>query len=206
MYKKKFYQVRNLRIYLTFFKSTRKIFLFNFVLRDRIKPKIDRIMKRNILVFVFSFAIINVCMSQSSLDKNLPKNANPQTNVEVNKEYDENGNLTRYDSTYTYFYSSSGDETFMNDSVFIDFQKHFNQPFGFANEPFFNNRFFQDSIIEKNFNHDDCFESQIKQNMEMFNILYNEMMLEMEIFKRESFENQTPTNQTPKTNRNITFM
>lgn len=58
----------------------------------------------------------------------------PQTDVKVNKEYDENGNLIRYDSTYTYFYSSDG-EPFnfdMNDSLFIK-------------DRFFSNGLFNDS-------------------------------------------------------------
>lgn len=40
-------------------------------------------------------------------DKN---NQQPKVDIKVNKELDENGNIIRYDSTYTYSYSFSGDE------------------------------------------------------------------------------------------------
>lgn len=36
------------------------------------------------------------------------KTNQPQVNYKVNKQYDENGNLVGYDSTFTYSYSSDG--------------------------------------------------------------------------------------------------
>ena len=44
------------------------------------------------------------------------KGENPQVDIKVNKEYDDNGNLIRYDSAYTSFYSNfKGDSTDFED-------------------------------------------------------------------------------------------
>lgn len=70
--------------------------------------------------------------------KNTATNA-PQTQVKVNKEYDENGNLTRYDSTSVSTWSS--DSTFtMMDMDSLDHQMGF-----FFNDGF--NQFFNDSMF-----------------------------------------------------------
>ncbi len=84
----------------------------------------------------------------------------PKVDIKVNKEYDENGNIIRYDSTYTYFYSGNGEIpdsisfnfNFPGNSLFIDpfFDRGFNLPltfddfFGFDNKDFFDDSFFHD--------------------------------------------------------------
>ena len=40
----------------------------------------------------------------------------PKTDIRVNKEYDENGNLIKYDSSYSYFYSNSKNNDGIRDS------------------------------------------------------------------------------------------
>ncbi len=49
----------------------------------------------------------------------------PKTNIKVNKEYDENGNLIRYDSTYSYYYSNIEGDSLLRDSVFNKFRTFF---------------------------------------------------------------------------------
>ena len=57
-------------------------------------------------------------------------NTAPQENIVVNKEYDEDGQLIRYDSTYTYSYSTF-DKAVNVDSLFQSFGafQDFNFPF-----------------------------------------------------------------------------
>lgn len=42
----------------------------------------------------------------------------PKEDIKVNREYDENGNVIRYDSTYSWSWSSTGDNGTFPDSVF----------------------------------------------------------------------------------------
>ncbi|MEW4922607.1 hypothetical protein [Algibacter sp. 2305UL17-15] len=78
----------------------------------------------------------------------------PDENITVNKEYDEFGNLKRYDSIYSYSYSSEGK---LSDSIKMQFQKHF-KSHSFFDDSFFDNFFGRDSITgsfnSKNFFHD----------------------------------------------------
>ncbi|MCB4234259.1 hypothetical protein LDL59_01710 [Kaistella anthropi] len=46
----------------------------------------------------------------------------PIEDIKVNKEYDENGNLIRYDSTYTYYYSNIEGDEIAADSIFNNFR------------------------------------------------------------------------------------
>jgi hypothetical protein len=62
----------------------------------------------------------------------------PQTEIKVNKEYDKNGNLVRFDSSYSYYYSNVAGDTVLQDSILNAFKAHFNQHYFFSNEPFFN--------------------------------------------------------------------
>ena len=76
----------------------------------------------------------------------------PDENITVNKEYDEHGNLTRYDSIYSYSYSSGNK---LNDSIKMQFQRHFNNH-SFFNDSFFDDFFKRDSTTGL-FNHDNFF-------------------------------------------------
>ncbi|MCB9426193.1 MAG: hypothetical protein H6584_04095 [Flavobacteriales bacterium] len=68
----------------------------------------------------------------------------PSGDYSVNKEYDEEGNLIKLDSTYTYSYSSKLDGP-MTDSLRIEIQKRFGE-FGFSiNHDFFGDSFFESS-------------------------------------------------------------
>lgn len=87
------------------------------------------------------------------------KEVKPQESWKVNKEVDENGNVTRLDSTYVWSYSSDGKELSQEelDSLMNRFTLHFERQFpkgldhgvfgNFANDsafmrPFINNEFF----------------------------------------------------------------
>lgn len=78
----------------------------------------------------------------------------PDERVEVNKEYDEDGNLVRYDSTYSYSYSSSGMSGVQMDSLMKQWQQQHAQMFSGFNlhaSPLFN-PWATDSIVSPLFN------------------------------------------------------
>lgn len=87
----------------------------------------------------------------------------PQSNITVNKEYDENGNLIRYDSTYSWSYSNIRNDTLVNDTIIYGNKEFFDRkdffpdiPF-FDDEDFFNDRFFSDSLFADRSFFDDFF-------------------------------------------------
>lgn len=67
----------------------------------------------------------------------------PKANIKVNKEYDKNGNLIRYDSTYTYVYT--GADSLMKDSFYKEFEKRFDSFFPSSHFSFFDDYFINDS-------------------------------------------------------------
>jgi hypothetical protein len=99
------------------------------------------------------FLLFFSCNAQEKKQEHNEQNSiKPDENVQVNKEYDEFGNLIRYDSVYSYSYSSNGK---INDSLKMQFQRHFNNHSIF-NDSFFDDFFKRDSI-SGDFNHDDFF-------------------------------------------------
>ncbi|MEP3837028.1 MAG: hypothetical protein ABJM36_05245 [Algibacter sp.] len=109
-------------------------------------------MKTLKLIPLFCLLFFN-CSGQDK-QKNEALALKPDENITVNKEYDENGNLTRYDSIYSYSYSNNGKLT---DSLKIEFQKYFNSH-SFFNDSFFKDFFDQDpdskQFNSENFFHD----------------------------------------------------
>lgn len=88
----------------------------------------------------------------------------PKSEVRVNKEYDANGNLIAYDSTYSSFYSSHNTDPAAMDSLFRDFQPKFNRQFPFMMDPGFNDLFFRDTLLYPDFFHDDFFRKRMEMN------------------------------------------
>jgi len=137
---------------------------------------------------LLTFAVLlglSICIGQSEkADKSkmpeLPKTSNevknkPQTNIKVNKEYDNKGNMIRYDSTYSWSYSSDGTNAEINDSMMNEIKSHFNQDMPFSIDDFFGDALQQgDSVSNKNTNLNEFFASRFRQNMEQMNKLFSE--------------------------------
>jgi hypothetical protein len=142
-------------------------------------------MKKLVLLIVLLFFSVgcnaqeNKAQSKEQTDKNMPK-----TNIIVNKEYDENGNLIRYDSTYSYFYSNvEGDSTFA-DSILTNFKGRVFESFPDVHTPFWNDMFFEDSLLTYDFYKDDFFTKRFEMNMKRFEKLFKEM----DMFKNDFYE------------------
>lgn len=87
----------------------------------------------------------NIINAQSNIDND------PHSNFKVEREYDEDGNLIRYDSVYTYSWSTFDDSTF-TDSLSHVWEFNFDNSFGgmFPDHSFF---FHNDSLIGNNFDY-----------------------------------------------------
>jgi len=106
-------------------------------------------MKSMLILAIAAFLAWNSCNGQTKekdSDNSLKSNI-PKTDIKVNKQYDEHGNLKKYDSTYSYSYSTFGNDIIMNDSLI----GNFNNSFFSSENPFFNNPFFTDSLSDNDF-------------------------------------------------------
>ena len=99
----------------------------------------------------------------------------PQSDISVNKEYDKDGNLIRYDSSYTYYYSNIRDNEGLQDSILNNFKSHFNNRYSFSKDPFFNGLFFEDSLLQYDFYKKDFFLNRFKDNMRKMDSLFWQM-------------------------------
>jgi hypothetical protein len=100
----------------------------------------------------------------------------PQINVKVNKQYDDKGRIIKFDSTYSYFYSSPGGSLQQsNDIVYSQFRSFFDQSY----PDFFNhqndNIFFNDSFFKYDFYNNDYFQKRFELNRKMFERMYQQM-------------------------------
>ena len=118
----------------------------------------------------------------------------PKTNIKVNKIYDENGNLVRYDSTYTYYYSNIAGDTVKADSILNIFKNIMHEKYSFSQDPFFDNFFYQDSTFNNNFYSEDFFLKSFEMQMKEM----QRLMQEMDSFKNQFFMQQFPKNNKQK--------
>lgn len=134
-------------------------------------------MKRfSIIALALSLFLVS-CNGQTEKDENKTKKdtIKPSENIKVNKEYDEEGNLVRYDSTYTSFYSNIENDTIRADSIFSSFMDIFNNSYPFSNKFYFNQLFFQDSLLKYDFYKDDFFMNRYRNNLFKMDKLFEDM-------------------------------
>lgn len=125
--------------------------------------------------------IFSSCQGQNqkenhSLLQNKDSLSKPQVHIKVNKQYDNKGNIIRFDSTYSYAYSSpKGEIKLSNDSVFKQFHTFFNttHPNFFDNKN--HNLFFNDSLFKYDFFNNDYFQKRFELNQKMFEQMFKEM-------------------------------
>lgn len=135
------------------------------------------IMTRAVNLAIALSITLSSCNGQSKKveNKTMIDSVAPQTNIVVNKEYDQDGNLIRYDSTYSYYYSNIEGDTILGDSILSNFKSHFNEKYFFSDQPYFKNFFFDDSLMWYDFYKKDFFYNRFRNNMERMNSLFREM-------------------------------
>lgn len=124
-------------------------------------------MKKTFLIFMIGLLSVS-CNGQKNEEnkgETIPKQEeitkNPKGNWKVNKEFDENGNLIRYDSIYTY--SSNGKfkdlSSIDKDSLLNSFESGFYKNFSQFKNQGFEKLFAQDSLFGKQFFNNDFFDN-----------------------------------------------
>jgi hypothetical protein len=132
---------------------------------------------KNIFSTVTFLMLISVGVAgQTNREEEFPETANePKREIKVNKEYDEEGNLIRYDSTYSYFYSGFDDNNNRIDSILDDFRRHIDRSSFFHDDPFFNDLFFTDSLLYYDFFKSDFFSNRFEMNKEWMERMFSDM-------------------------------
>lgn len=148
-------------------------------------------MKRGLLLILGIAFMFNSCNAQdknvkqekSGTSKNIPKE-----DIKVNKEYDDEGNLIKYDSTYTYYYSNIDNNKILSDSIFNEYINKFYGQYPFSDKSVFNDLFFQDSLLKYDFYKNDFFTERFRRNMGKS----EEIFREMDSLKNKFFSEQFP--------------
>jgi hypothetical protein len=116
--------------------------------------------------------------------------AKPRIDVKVNKQYDDKGNIVRFDSTYSYFYSGpKGSMQLGNDSVFSSFRSFFEKSHPDLMDRRTNNIFFNDSLFKYDFFNDDYFQRRFELNTKMFEDMYRQMDSIKRGFMKQNYPN-----------------
>lgn len=128
---------------------------------------------------------------------------NPKVDIKVNKEYDENGNVIRYDSSYTYIYTypDGRTEPLNMDSIFNGFRPYFfNKGFDLMQKPF--HQFFDiDSTFQQHFFDQDYFMQQFEKEIFRFEDMMREMDSLRNYYLKEIYtEMKQKMDSIPKTN------
>lgn len=148
-------------------------------------------MKLKWLFFIavtFIFSNCNAQEKKTGLYQKKDSVNEPKEDIIVNKEYDEEGNLIKYDSTYTYYYSNIDDDVILEDSIFNDFRKMFDIHYPFSHKPSFDNLFFTDSLMQFDFYKKDFFTERFRKNLQQT----EKMFQEMDSIKNKYFGEQFP--------------
>lgn len=150
-------------------------------------------MKTKMIIGFMLTLFLSSCQAQEAKKENdkridLEKNK-PQTNIIVNKEYDETGNLIRYDSTYSSYYSNIEGDSLMGDSIMKSFRNDLFKHFPMSKSPFFESFFFEDSLAGYDFYKNDFFRERYRLNQKRMEELFWEMdSIKNRFFNEQQFE------------------
>jgi len=145
-------------------------------------------MKRLLIFMGVLSLLLAGCSKGKSKVSPITADTLPQTHVNVTKEYDKDGNIIGYDSTYSYYYSNIKGNTLKRDSIFDLFRNRFYQKYPFSNHLFFDNLFFEDSLLKYDFYKKDFFSTRFRHNMRKMDSLF----LQMDAMKDDFFMHQFP--------------
>ena len=108
----------------------------------------------------------------------------PKVNIQVNKHYDDKGNVIGFDSTYSSYYSNIEGDTMKTDSLFQSFDRYFDTNHSLFFKDRLNNLFFNDSLGYPDFFHKDYFMRRYELNDDYF----KDMMQRMDSIKNRFYQ------------------
>lgn len=111
----------------------------------------------------------------------------PKVNINVNRHYDDKGNVIGFDSTYTSYYSDVVGDTALMDSLMSSFDRYFNLNHSSFFRKEFSPLFFNDSLRYPDFFHDDFFMKRYELNDEYL----KGMMQRMDSIKNRFYRDES---------------
>ncbi len=141
-------------------------------------------MKNLIFLSSIIFMVCTGCEGQKKPDKANAENKSaadslnkPQTEIRVNRQYDDKGNLIQYDSSYSYYYMSPGMKnlSISSDSLFRNFMIPFRHDFDNLFNDNMNRIFFNDSLFKYDFYNSDYFSRRFQLNMRRFENMFRNL-------------------------------
>ena len=143
--------------------------------------------RMDLIAIALSVALVG-CNGQTGNYKNEGRKitGNPRTSIKVDKKYDDKGNLIKYDSTYSYYYSNLNDNKNLRDSIFNNFRNTLGKKYSFSRDRYFNSLFFEDSLLKYDFYRKDFFLNRFRSNMMQMDSLFRGM----DSVKNEFFNKQ----------------
>ena len=160
-------------------------------------------MKRILFLILVPFLFTGCSDAQSTGNKknkdNKPavteKAVKPKVDIKVNKVFDKNGNLVKYDSTYVWTYSNiNGDSVTVNaDTVLSEFRPFFDEQFPDINMPGVDDFLYSDSSFYQNFFMHDYFFDRWQHSQKESERIFREM----DSLKNMFFQRNYPGLQQP---------
>jgi len=145
-------------------------------------------MKKTIMFTVFVSLMLVSCNGQNKLEKTTDKKdtIKPEIDINVHKEYDENGNLIRVDSTYTYFYSNIKNDSLLEKEIFDRFKLNFKGHFKPIDSLFMEDFYKDEPFNLDNFYTDEFFKDNFKFHQKRIDDIFKQMdSLKNSFYKRE---------------------
>jgi len=164
------------------------------------------------------FALLILVLLIPILGFSQNKTNSPNKNIKVKKEFDKNGNLIRYDSTYVYTWSSDSNNQCQADSIILKqfeqklgeskyMMKHFRKFFGkdslwegqfidpffsndFFNDDFFNPKFFNDDSLPESHNFFNDFDKMMEEQMKFREKYMQRMNHQMDSLRKKWIQKQ----------------
>ena len=145
-------------------------------------------MKKTIMFTVFVSLMLVSCNGQNKLKKTTDKKdtIKPEIDINVHKEYDENGNLIRVDSTYTYFFSNIKNDSLLEKEIFDRFKLNFKGHFKPIDSLFMEDFYKDEPFNLDNFYTDEFFKDNFKFHKKRIDDIFKQMdSLKNSFYKRE---------------------
>jgi hypothetical protein len=160
-----------------------------FVIVDRIRTR-STFLFTVVVLFIFTSCHEKTKGQDRPLSKAKPHVVDslnkPKINIRVNRHYDDKGNITGFDSTYSSYYSNIGHDTIAMDTLINRFDNYFRKSHSLLFDRQFNNLFFQDSLLYPDFFHKDFFQKRYELNTPYL----RDMMQRMDSVKNSFYRDQ----------------
>ena len=173
----------------------KKFVALNFLLTT---IKEEKIMKKFGILLVLAVLMFN-CKGQTTKEstdhkqvtKTSDSKSNPEVKVKVNKTYDDKGNIVRYDSVYSYVYKypNGNVKEFNADSVINEFRRNISENFSTQIDREFYNRIFpNDSLLSRDFNNNDFFVQQFRNESAQLERMMSELDSMKNVFLKDYYK------------------